>query len=158
MNKEKVMTTAIAKREPRTLGSWEPFQAMRDEFEGLWNQVVGERAPGWLATPLMPPLDLKETSSAVEVRMDLPGFDADDIDVQLNNNVLTVSGAREEEKKEEKATFHRIERRSGSFARSVAIPVRVAEEKVDAKFRNGVLTVSLQKIENGKSRKIKVQE
>lgn len=131
---------------------------MRDEFEGLWNQLVGERAPGWLATPMMPPVDLKETNSAIEVRMDLPGFDAANIDVQLNNNVLTVSGTREEEKKDDQATFHRIERRSGSFSRSVAIPVRVAEEKVDAKFRNGVLTISLQKSENGKSRKITVQE
>ena len=152
------MTTAIAKREPRPLGSWEPFQAMRNEFEGLWNQVIGERAPGWLTAPMMPPLDLKETTDSVEVRVDLPGFEAAEIDVQLNNNVLTISGSREEEKKEESATFHRIERRSGNFSRSVALPVKVVDDKVDAKFRNGVLTVSLRKSENGKGRKIKVQE
>ena len=75
----------------------------------------------------------------------------------VNNNVLTVSGVREEEQKEEGATFHRVERRSGSFSRSVALPVKVADEKVDAKFRNGVLTVSMQKLENGAGRKIKVQ-
>ncbi|QDT71427.1 Hsp20/alpha crystallin family protein [Lacipirellula limnantheis] len=152
------MTTAIAKREPRTLASREPFQAIRDDFEGMWRQLVGERMPGWLSTPMMPALDVKETPNAVEVRVDLPGFAADDINVQLANNVLTVSGTREEEEKQENEAFHRIERRCGSFSRSVALPVRVAEEKVDAKFRNGVLTVSLHKCDNGKCRKIKVQE
>lgn len=151
------MTTAIAKKSSRPLKALEPFQAMRDEFEQFWNQFVAERASGWISPMLMPALDLTETPNTVEVCMDLPGFDTDDIDVQINNNVLTVSGQRQEEKKEEGATFHRIERRSGDFSRSIALPVRVAEEKVDAKFRNGVLTVSMQKLDNGARRKIKVQ-
>lgn len=155
--RENVMNTALAKREARTPSTWEPFQSMRDEFEGLWNQMIGNRAPAWTAPPVVPALDLTENKKTVELRMDLPGFVPEEIDVQLNNNVLTVSGAREEEQKEEGATFHRVERRSGAFSRSVAIPVQVAEGKVDAKFRNGVLTVSMPKLDNGATRKIKVQ-
>jgi HSP20 family protein len=151
------MTTALAKRESRTPSTWEPLQSMRDEFEGLWSQLIGARAPAWISPAIMPALDLTENKKTVELRMDLPGFAPDEIDVQLNNNVLIVSGVREEEQKEEGATFHRVERRSGSFSRSVALPVKVADEKVDAKFRNGVLTVSMQKLENGAGRKIKVQ-
>ncbi|BBO32285.1 Hsp20/alpha crystallin family protein [Lacipirellula parvula] len=152
------MTTAISKREPRAVKAWEPMQAVREEFEGLWNQLIGERAPGWFAMQMAPALDLTETAKTVEVRMDLPGFTTDEINVQLNNNVLTISGAREEEQKEDVATFHRIERRSGSFSRSVALPTHVVEEKVDAKFRNGVLAVTLQKCADEKCRKIKVHE
>ena len=151
------MTTTITNREPRGLRTWEPFQTVRDEFEGLWNQLVAVGGNGWLAPPTVPPLDLSETATAVEVRMDLPGFKADEINVQISNNVLTVNGERQEERKEEGETFHRVERSTGSFSRSVALPARVAEDKVDAQYRDGVLTVALQKTDDAKSRKIKVK-
>jgi HSP20 family protein len=151
------MTTAVAKREPRAFRAWEPFQQVRDEVETLWNQLTGERTGGWLAQLNVPPLDLSETPTSVEVRFDLPGFKADEINVQLSNNVLTVSGERQEERKEQSETFHRIERRTGSFSRSVALPARVAEEKVDAQYRDGVLTISMAKTEEAKGRKIKVK-
>jgi HSP20 family protein len=151
------MTTAVAKREPRAVRAWEPFQQVRDEVETLWNQLTGERTGGWLAQLNVPPLDLSETPTSVEVRFDLPGFKADEINVQLSNNVLTVSGERQEERKEQSETFHRIERRTGSFSRSVALPARVAEEKVDAQYRDGVLTISMAKTEEAKGRKIKVK-
>lgn len=151
------MTTTIAKREPRALRTGEPWQTMRDEFEGLWNQLVGDQGNGWLVPPAAPPLDLLETAAAIEVRMDLPGFKADEINVQISNNVLTVSGKRQEERKEEGETFHRVERRTGSFSRSVALPARVAEDKVDAQYRDGVLTVALQKTDDAKTRKIKIK-
>lgn len=151
------MTTAVAKREPRAVRAWEPFQQVRDEVETLWNQLTGERTGGWLAQLNVPPLDLSETPTSVEVRFDLPGFKADEINVQLSNNVLTVSGERHEERKEQSETFHRIERRTGSFSRSVALPARVAEEKVDAQYRDGVLTISMAKTEEAKGRKIKVK-
>ena len=151
------MTSTIAKREPRALRTWEPLQAVRDEFEGLWNQLVGNHGNGWLIPTAAPPLNLSETASAVEVRMDLPGFKADEINVQISNNVLTVSGERQEERKEEGETLHRIERRTGSFSRSIALPAQVAEDKVDAQYRDGVLTVALQKTEDAKSRKIRIK-
>ena len=151
------MTTAVAKREPRAVRTWEPFQQVRDEVETLWNQFTGERAGGWLAQFHMPPLDLSETPTSVEVRIDLPGFKADEINVQLSNNVLTVSGERQEERKEQSETFHRIERRTGSFSRTVTLPARVAEDKVDAWDRDGVLTVSMSKTDDAKGRKIKVK-
>lgn len=151
------MTTAVAKREPRSVRTWEPFQQVRDEVETLWNQLTGERVGGWLGQLHVPPIDLSETPTTVEVRIDLPGFKADEINVQLSNNVLTVSGERQEERKEAGETFHRIERRTGSFSRTVALPARVAEEKVDAQYRDGVLTVSMPKTDEAKGRKIKVK-
>ena len=89
--------------------------------------------------------------------MDVPGLKPEEIEIQLNNGILTVSGERREEKEEKGKTFHRIERRHGSFSRSVTLPAAVAEDKVDAQCHDGVLTITLQKTEEAKSRKIKVK-
>jgi HSP20 family protein len=151
------MTTAIAKKEPRRMRAWDPFQSLRDEVETLWSYVTGERGNGWLPAAPAPPMDVKETPEAVEVRLDLPGFKSEDINVQLNNNVLTVSGQRVEEKKKETATYHRMERRVGEFSRSVTLPAQVDDEKVDAQCRDGVLTVVMQKTADAKSHQIKVK-
>jgi HSP20 family protein len=151
------MATAVAKREPRTARVWDPFQSMREEIEGLWSNLARERGQAPLAPMVMPPLDLSETASAFQVRMDLPGIKSDEIEVQLNNNVLTVSGRREEEKDEKGETFHRIERRSGSFSRSVTVPAAVAEEKVEAQYKDGVLTIVLPKTEEAHSHRIRVK-
>jgi HSP20 family protein len=151
------MTTALAKKEPRVFRAFEPLQSIRGEFEGLWNRLMGERRLGWLDEPLAPAMDLTETANAFEVRMDLPGFDADNIDVHLGNNVLTVTGTRQDERKEDGVTCNCLERQCGNFARSFALPAPVREDEVDARFRNGVLSVALKKCDDNKSRKIKVQ-
>ena len=106
---------------------------------------------------MLPSLDLSETPTTIEVRMDVPGIKAEEIDIQLANGVLTVSGERKEEKEEKGKTFHRVERHYGSFSRSVTLPSTVAEDKVDAQYHDGVLTVTLQKTEEAKSKKIKVK-
>ncbi|HMO86267.1 MAG TPA: Hsp20/alpha crystallin family protein [Lacipirellulaceae bacterium] len=151
------MTTAIAKKEPRSMRAWDPFQSLRDEVETLWSYVTGERGNGWMTAAAAPPMDVKETPEAVEVRLDLPGFKPEDINVQLNNNVLTVRGQRVEEQKKETATYHRMERRVGEFSRSVTLPAQVDDEKVDAQCRDGVLTVVMQKTPDAKSHQIKVK-
>ena len=151
------MSTTLTKREPRGLRPFEPLQSVRDEMEYLWSQLVGERPGGWLAPPKVPAMDLAETAASVEVRLDVPGFKADEIQVQLSNNVLTVSGEHAEEKKTDEKTYHRMERRFGSFSRSVALPSPVDEDKVDAQYRDGVLTLSMPKTQEAKSRRIKVK-
>jgi HSP20 family protein len=150
------MATAIEKRPPRTVQEFEPFQSVREEVEKLWSQLTGERGR-WFVPLAVPALDLSETANTVAVRMDLPGYKPGDIDVQLSQNVLTVSGEREEEKKEEGEKFHRIERRAGSFSRSVTLPSAVDEDKVDANYRDGVLVITMQKTDDAKTRTIKVK-
>jgi HSP20 family protein len=126
-------------------------------LEGLWSRVAGDGEEGWLKGRLVPSLDLSETANAIDVRMDLPGIKPEEIDVQLNNGVLTVSGERKEEKEEKDKMYHRVERRRGSFSRSVTLPASVMEDKVEAQYRDGVLTISMQKTDEAKSRKIKVK-
>lgn len=151
------MSTALAAPDTRSPRTWDPFRIAREEMETLWSQLIGEPSDSRRGGRMLPSLDLTETANTVDVRMDVPGMKAEDIDIQLNNGVLTISGERKEETEEKGKTFHRVERRYGSFSRSVTLPAPVADDKVDAQYRDGVLIVSLQKTEEAKSRRIKVK-
>jgi HSP20 family protein len=89
--------------------------------------------------------------------MDVPGIDAKDINIEVAGNTLRITGERKEEKEEKGETWHRIERRSGSFARSVPLPCSVKEDKAEAAYADGVLTVKIPKSEEAKTHKVKVQ-
>ena len=154
------MAGTLTAREPRALRPtvWrDPFAMLREEMGDLVTNFFGETGDSGPMGRMLPSLDLSETDSAVEVRVDVPGIKAEDIDVQLTGNVLTVSGQRKEEKEEKGKTFHRVERRSGSFSRTVTLPSAVQDDKVDAQYRDGVLTISMHKTEEAKARKIKVK-
>jgi HSP20 family protein len=151
------MSTTLTKPEPRAARFWDPLRIARDEMETLWSQLVGEPGERPFKGRMLPSLDLSETPNTIEVRMDMPGMKAEEIDIQLNHGMLTISGERKDEKEEKGKTFHRVERHYGSFSRSVTLPSAVAEDKVDAQYHDGVLTVTLQKTEEAKSKKIKVK-
>lgn len=92
-----------------------------------------------------PLCDVKETDKELLVHAELPGVKKEDIHIELQNGILTISGERKEEKKEEKEKYHRVERNYGRFARSVAVPEGVTEDQVKAKIENGVLEVAIPK-------------
>jgi HSP20 family protein len=135
----------------------DPVLAVREEVEDLLSRIWGDEGDGWLVGRYSPSLDLAETDSTVEVRLDLPGAKPEEIDIQLSGNVLTVSGERKEEKEEKGRTFHRVERREGGFSRSISLPCAVEEEKVQAQYRDGVLSITMPKTEKAKAKKIKVK-
>jgi len=123
----------------------------------LFGDFFGEESDGWGMRMLSPPLDISETDTEVRVRLDLPGVEAKEIDIQVNGNQLTIAGERKEEKEEKGETFHRVERRAGRFSRSFTLPCGVDENKVDATYHDGVLSVTLPKTEESKSRRITVK-
>ena len=153
------MATLATRRPSRLPSLWrrDPFTALREEMNELRARLVGDEDEGWFAGTMVPALDMSETDTVVEIRMDIPGITAKDIDVQVSDNMLTVSGQREEEKEEKGKTFHRVERRYGNFSRSVTLPCSVAENEVAAEYHDGVLTIKLPKTEESKARKIKVK-
>ncbi len=154
------MSTAVAKREPKQVGAWfrrGPLENLREEMQELVTRALGEDHGLWPSERMLPSLDLAETDSAVEVRMDIPGMEAKDIDIQVNGNLLTISGERKEEREEKNKTYHRIERRVGSFSRTVTLPCPVKEENVDAQYKNGILLIKMPKTEEAKSKKITVK-
>jgi HSP20 family protein len=154
------MAGIAATRRPGRLPSlWrsDPLTALQDEMNQLRARMFGDGDEGWFAGTIVPELDMSETDKAIEVRMDVPGVTAKDIDIQINGNVLTVSGERKEEKEEKGKTFHRIERQYGNFSRSVTLPSTVAESEVAAEYHDGVLAIKLPKSEESKAHKIKVK-
>jgi HSP20 family protein len=154
------MSTAVAKPETRKVRPWfrrGPLEGIREEMEDLFSRTFGEGTDLFAVDRITPSLDLAETDGALEVRMDIPGMEAKDIDIQVNANVLTVSGERKEEREEKGKTYHRVERRVGAFSRSVTLPCPVKEDAVDAQYRSGILTIKLPKTEEAKARKITVK-
>ncbi len=102
---------------------------------------------------LMPKVDVSETSDAVQVTADLPGMTENDVEVTLSDGHLHIRGEKHAEKEEQEKNYHRVERSYGSFQRSVALPAEVDAEKVDASFKNGVLSVMLPKVQTASSGK-----
>lgn len=153
------MSTSLAPRRQNGLTPFfgrAPWNMLRDEMNELRTRFLGEDE-GWLAGGTLPSIDLSETDNAVEVRMDVPGVKAKDIDVQLNGNLLTVTAHRDEEKEEKGRTYHRIERQTGRYTRTISLPSPVVESEVAAEYHDGVLAITLPKTDDSKAHKIKVK-
>lgn len=114
-----------------------------------WTEDLSNRA--W-----MPAVDIRETEEAYEVAAELPGMSKKDINITLEDNVLTLSGERRFEKEAEKENYHRIERAYGTFSRSFTLGSGVDSENVKAAFKDGVLTITVPKREESKPRKIAI--
>ena len=127
-----------------------------DEMEELLGRWFGEDG-GWLPTNrFLPSIDLTESEESFVVTVDLPGLKPEEVEVELKNGELRISGKREEKKEEEGKTYHRVERQTGEFRRIIRLPEPINEEKVEAKFVNGVLQVTVPKSEQVKARQIPV--
>lgn len=133
------------------------FRSLKDEMDDLLTRFTPDWETPWLSREFSPSLDLSETAEALEARLDLPGLNPDEITIEVTGNVLRISGERKEEKEDKGKTYHRIERRSGSFSRTMTLPCEIQEEKVAAECKDGVLTITLPKIEQAKTRKVKIQ-
>jgi HSP20 family protein len=156
------MAGVLVKREPRSVRSAYPFGTalpLRGDLGDLLSRFWGDEGDGSLMQGLAASMDVAETENAVEVRLDLPGAKAEDIDIQIDGGVLTIRGERkeEEEEKDEERKYHRIERRYGSFARSITLPCGVREDEAAADYKDGVLKVVLPKAEEAQAKKIKVK-
>ena len=124
------------------------------------NDPIGRFAgefDGTLADVEIPSMDVAETDNQIEVKMDVPGMKPEEVTVEVQGNTLVVSGEHKEEKEEKGKTFHRIERKTGSIQRSITLPCKVQEDKIVAECKNGVLSVTIPKAEQAKTRKIPVK-
>jgi HSP20 family protein len=105
----------------------------------------------------VPAMDLLEQDDQLIVKAELPGMTAEDIDISVQGNVLTLRGEKKEERNEEGKRFHYVERRSGMFHRTLSLPTEVDAENINASYRDGVLTIKLPKSEAAKPRRIAVK-
>jgi HSP20 family protein len=104
-----------------------------------------------------PSVDIYENKDQVVIEAELPGMKPEDVNISIENNVLTIQGERKFEKQEESDNYHRIERRYGSFTRSFTLPPTVNPDEVKAEFDNGLLRVTLAKREEAKPRRIEIK-
>ena len=104
-----------------------------------------------------PAFDVSETEGELIVTAEIPGMDKKDLDIHLSDGVLTVKGEKKQEKEDKKENYHCIERRYGSFSRTMRLPVDVDTEKVDAAYKDGVLRITLPKSETVKPKKIDIK-
>ena len=130
-------------------------QEMNDLFSGFWNGNAG--GPGGMSPTFAPSLDVAEKDNCYELHIDVPGIEAKDLDIQVHGNTVTVSGNRKEEKEDKGKTYHRVERRSGSFSRTITLPCEVDTKEVAAEYTNGVLNVVLPKCEKARPSKISIK-
>jgi HSP20 family protein len=138
---------------------WEPAREMmslRDAMDRLFDDAFTRPLSlrdGWSA----PAIDMYQTDDEIVVKAALPGIKADEVQINITGDVLTLKGeVRHEEEKKEKA-WHIREQRFGSFERSVALPTAVVSDKAKAEFENGILTITLPKAEEVKPRTITVK-
>lgn len=104
-----------------------------------------------------PRTNVAESESQFEISMELPGLTTDDVQLEVEDGCLVVSGEHKNETEAEGKTYHRVERRYGTFRRVVRIPDNVDQERIDANFQNGILTVTLPKSQEEKTRKITIK-
>jgi HSP20 family protein len=129
----------------------EPFT---QEFDRLFSSLFensGRRVQRWV-----PPMDLVEADDHFVLKADLPGLAEDDVAIEVQDNVLTISGSREAEHERKEQGWYRLERSYGSFSRSLTLPDGVDPDKVEAKFDRGVLEVRIPKPEERKPRRIQI--
>jgi HSP20 family protein len=142
------------------LSTWPSFGRFSDlstEIERLFESpFAGLAYPTRLLSGWTPVLDVHEDKDSFIVKAELPGMKKEDIEVSLNDGMLSISGERKGETKSEGAEVYRSERFFGRFQRNVAFPAAVAADKIQAAYKDGVLTVTLPKAEETKARKIDV--
>jgi HSP20 family protein len=139
---------------------WEPFReltALQNEMGRWMSQLSGGVTPGnGQSSTWLPAVDVWETEKELVLSFDLPGIDEDKIAVELDDNVLTVTGERERTAEHSSERFYRFERRFGSFSRSVTLPAGVSEKDIEANYTNGVLEIRVPKPQEPKPKRIQI--
>jgi HSP20 family protein len=142
-----------------TLSRWEPFRGastLQEQVNRLFNDVLDRSSEESSLTSWAPAVDIYETEHELVVKADLPDVDAKDLDIRVENNILTIRGDRKFEKKVAEENYLRVERAYGAFSRSFSLANTVNSEAIKADYQDGVLTLTIPKREEAKPKQIKV--
>ena len=139
------------------LDRWEPFRGSYDsQLNRLFTDFFGRTSQDQNLTSWAPAVDIFEGEHELVVKADLPDIKPEELDIRVENNILTIRGERKFEKKAEEKNYLRVERSYGSFARSFSLANTVNTEAIKADYKDGVLTLSIPKREEAKPKQIKV--
>ena len=137
---------------------WEPFSEidnLQKEMNSLFN-TLAPRNTERLSSGFVPAAEMEETPEAIHLKLEVPGMDAKDIDIQVSAEAILISGERKEETKTEEKGMTRSEFRYGSFRRVITLPARVQNTDVTAEYKDGLLHLNLPKAEEEKNKVVKV--
>lgn len=162
--------SATAEQKADRPAEWRPFDGLRREVDrlfedfqlGAWRSPFGRGAfdvqPFWRGDlwSRAPAVDIVDKESAYELSAELPGMDENNIDVKFSDGTLTIKGEKRDEREEKKKNFYLAERRYGSFQRSFSVPKSVDAGRIEANFKNGVLTVTLPKTPQARQNEKKI--
>ncbi len=139
----------------------DPFSSIRERFNRLYGETVFPFAPfneeNWSIASWSPACDIYETDSEIVVKTELPGVKKENVQVTVENNVLTIRGERKFQEETKKENYHRVESNYGQFMRSFALPAFIDANKVNAEFKDGLLFVTLAKREESKPKQVEVR-
>ena len=161
MSAEKVKKTELMPLRPSS--SWlSPFERMEDMMEDFFGRSFGR--PNWPGMPRIsegietsPSVDIYEKGDDIIVKSDMPGMTKEDIEVNLTDDTITLSGERRKEEKIEEKNCYRLERSYGSFKRTFSLPSEVQSDKAKASFKDGVLEVKIPRSELAKQKEKKIK-
>jgi HSP20 family protein len=142
------------------MSRWDPFRdlmSIQSELNQLFGRTFGGEGERVRGADWVPPLDVHETSDRFVITVELPGLGPEDVDISVEDNVLTLTGERRFYSDRSDDEFHRIERRYGTFVRSLTLPATADASAIEVSFDAGVLTVTVPKREEAKPRKIQVK-
>jgi len=148
---------ALVRWEPFREFDMEPFRefgSLQREMNRLFDSLSPRSGNG--GTAFVPAAELQETPEAIHLKLEVPGMEAKDLDVQVTAEAVAISGERKSETKTEEKGVTRSEFRYGSFRRVIPLPTRIQHENVQAQYQNGVLTLTLPKAEEEKNKVVKV--
>src|SRR5215471_2752363 len=143
----------------RTIARWEPFRGvatLQDQINRLFNDTFERTGDQSNLSAWAPAVDIYENEHELVAKADLPEVDPKDLDIRVENHLLTIRGERKFEKKVNEENYLRVERSFGSFARSFTLANTVNSEAIKADYQNGVLTLTIPKREEAKPKQIKV--
>ncbi len=143
----------------RTPAFTSPWRELDDMFSNRLGRILDDAWSNTTAGDWIPAVNVQETGTELTLTAELPGMSEEDVELELENNVLTIRGEKvaETTDEDEEARSHVFERRYGSFTRSFSLPRTVQSDGIEATFRNGVLTVHMPKVPEAKGRKIAVK-
>lgn len=141
------------------LSPWRPFReltTLRDEMDRTWERFFKEGMEPFRGE-WVPSLDVSETKSDIVVKAEVPGMDPKDIDISLAGDLLTIKGEKKQEREEKDENYHRVERSYGAFTRSIRLPQEVKGDEIKAKYKNGILQVTMPKSGAAKKKVVKIK-
>ena len=138
---------------------WQPFQemnALQRDMNRLFDSLAPMSQETMMKSAFAPPAEMEETKDAFQIKLELPGMDPNDLDVQVTREAIAISGERKSESKSEENGITRSEFRYGRFSRTIPLPTRIDNTNVQSDYKDGILTLSLPKAEEEKNKVVKV--